>query len=45
MPLSRLPGIASAPRMDIQLWWCALELALLLPAANAALAGARRRKP
>jgi hypothetical protein len=41
-PLGRLPGLTTAPRPDIQFWWALLELALLLPAANAFIARPRR---
>lgn len=33
----RLPGVTTAPRLDIHFWWNAGEMLLLLPAANAHL--------
>ena len=36
--LCRLPGLATAQRLDVHFWWNAGETALLLPAANAAMA-------
>lgn len=44
-PLGRLPGIATAPRQDIQFWWAVLELALILPLANSFVARPRRPHP
>ncbi len=32
--LCRLPGFATAPRIDVHFWWNVSEMGLLLPAAN-----------
>lgn len=32
--LCRLPGLTTAPRIDVHFWWNVSEMALLLPAAN-----------
>jgi hypothetical protein len=36
--LCTLPGLATAPRLDVHFWWNVGETALLLPAANAYMA-------
>jgi hypothetical protein len=33
--LCRLPGLASAARLDVHFWWNVGEIGLLMPAANA----------
>jgi hypothetical protein len=33
--LCRLPGFATAQRLDVHFWWNVGEVSLLLPAANA----------
>ncbi|MGQ9483147.1 hypothetical protein [Chloroflexus sp.] len=32
--LCRLPGITTAPRIDVHFWWNIIEMTFLLPAAN-----------
>ncbi|ABQ91260.1 hypothetical protein [Roseiflexus sp. RS-1] len=32
--LCRLPGFATAPRIDVHFWWNVIEMTFLLPAAN-----------
>ncbi len=32
--LCRLPGLATAPRIDVHFWWNIIEMTFLLPAAN-----------
>jgi len=38
----RVPGLATAPRHDVQFWWALLELSLLLAAGNSAVSRQHR---
>jgi hypothetical protein len=43
--LCRLPGLASAPRLDVHFWWNIGEVGLLMPAANAYMERLTKNNP